>query len=93
MPDVCELSGEMLLYTKKCFKELITTGKIKEIRPGDVWYKEREDFSENAIGTDMECHANTEFELLRGNPVFKGKILGGSLESIYYIFDVISFVY
>ena len=87
LTDVCELSNEMLPYTKKYFEELITTGKIKEVRPSDVWYQEREDFSENAVGTDMEKYTNAGFELLSGKPVFKGKILGGCLESIYYVFD------
>jgi len=87
LPDVCELSNEMLPYTQKYFEELITTGKIKEVRPSDVWYQEREDFSENAVGTDMEKHTNAGFELLSGEPIFKGKILGGCLESIYNVFD------
>lgn len=87
LPDVCELSNEMLPYTKKYFEELLTTGKIKEVRPSDVWYSEREDFSENAVGIDMEKHTNTGFELLSGKPIFKGKILGGCLESIYDMFD------
>ena len=30
LPDICELSNEMLPYTKRYFEELITTGKIKE---------------------------------------------------------------
>ena len=77
----------MLPYTKKYFEELITTGKIKEVRPSNVWYQEREDFSENAVGTDMEKHINTGFELLSGKPIFEGKILGGCLESIYDMFD------
>lgn len=87
LPDVCELSDEMLPYTKKYFEELITTGKIREIRPSDVRYKEREDFSEAAIGVAMESFPNSGFELLRGNPVFRGEILGGCIESIYDIFD------
>lgn len=87
LPDVCELSNEMLPYTKKYFEELITTGKIQKISPSDVWYREREDFSEKAVGTEMEKHINTGFELLSGESVFKGKILGGCLESIYQFFD------
>lgn len=87
LPDVCELSKEMLPYTKKYFEELITTGEIKEIRPSDVWYQEREDFSENAVGIEMESYRNTGFELLKGQSMFKGKILGGCIESIYDIFD------
>ena len=87
LSDIYELSNEILPYTKKYFEELIKTGEIKEIVPSDVWYQEREDFSENAVGTDMKKHINTGFELLRGKPVFAGKILGGCLDSIYYMFD------
>lgn len=35
----------------------------------------------------MEKYTNDGFELLSGKPVFKGKTLGGCLESIYYVFD------
>lgn len=87
LPDVCELSNEMLPYTKKYFEELIITGKIQEIRYSNVWYQEREDFSESGIGVDMQQFENKGFELLRGNPIFNGEILGGCLESIYYMFD------
>lgn len=87
LPDVCELSKEMLPYSKRFFEELINTGKIKEIYPSDVWYNEREDFSEKAIGISMEEHQNSGFELIRGNAKFEGKILGGCLESIFDIFD------
>lgn len=87
LPDVCELSKDMLPYTKQYFEKLVTTGKIKEIRPSDVWYQEREDFSENAVWVEMCSYPNKGFELLKGQPIFKGKILGGCLESIYDIFD------
>lgn len=87
LPDICELSNEMLPYSKYFFEELINTGKIKEIYPSDVWYNEREDFSEKAIGISMEEHHNSGFELLRGNSKFEGKILGGCLDSIFNIFD------
>ena len=87
LPDVCELSNEMLPYSKHFFEELINTGKIKEIYPSDVWYNEREDFSEKAIGISMKEHHNSGFELLRGNAKFEGQILGGCLDSIFNIFD------
>ena len=87
LPDICELSNEMLPYSKHFFEELINNGKIKEIYPSDVWYNEREDFSEKAIGISMEEHHNHGFELIRGNAKFEGKILGGCLESIFDIFD------
>lgn len=87
LPDICELSSEMLPYTRQYFEELLTRGEIKEIQPSQVWYQEREDFSENAIGKEMTSYLNTGFELLKGQPIFKGKILGGCLDSMYDIFD------
>ena len=87
LPDICELSNEMLPYSKHFFEELINNGEIKEIYPSDVWYNEREDFSEKAKGISMEEHHNGGFELIRGNVKFEGKILGGCLESIFDIFD------
>lgn len=87
LPDVCELSSEMLPYTKRYFEELINTGTIKEIRPSDVWYQEREDFSEKSVGVSMKSYTNQGFELINGEPVFEGQILGGCLESIFDFFD------
>ena len=69
------------------FKELIETGRISEIRPSDVWYEERTNFSPKALGTPRVSHANTGFDLLQGNAQFEGEILGGCLESLYDIFD------
>ncbi|CAI3509444.1 LD-carboxypeptidase [Enterococcus cecorum] len=90
LPDICELSDEMLPYTKKYLEELLSTGKIAQIRSSDVWYEERIDFSEKAIGTKLIKHHNIGFERLRGKSVFKGKILGGCLESIYEMIDTSS---
>lgn len=87
LADICELDHNLLPYTASFFEELIHTGKIKEIRPSDVWYEERKDWSVNAIGTKRIAHENKGFELLQGNSVFSGKILGGCLESMYDIFD------
>ena len=87
LPDVCELSNEMLPYSKHFFEELINNGKIKEIYSSDIWYNEREDFSEKSIGISIEEHQNRGFELLRGNAKFEGQILGGCLETIFDIFD------
>ena len=87
LPDICELAEDMLPYTESYFKELIETGTIKEIRPSKVWYRERQDFSEKSLGQEMESYPDTGFELLKGPGKFKGKILGGCIESIYTIFD------
>ena len=87
LADICELDNEMLPYSFHYFKELIKTGRISEIRPSDLWYEERTDFSPKALGTARISHVNTGFDLLQGNAQFEGEILGGCLESLYDIFD------
>lgn len=87
LADLCELDSDMLPYSKKCFEELIQAGKIKEIRPSDVWYGERTVFDESQIGIPRIKHKNTGFELLQGSPVFSGEILGGCIDSIYDMFN------
>lgn len=87
LSDICELENDMLPYSRQYFEELIQTGKIKEIRPSDIWYEERTDFDESQMGVPRVRHSNSGFELLQGSPTFSGKILGGCIESIYDIFN------
>ncbi|MBR2673838.1 MAG: LD-carboxypeptidase [Mogibacterium sp.] len=87
LADICELDKEMLPYTKSYFEELIQTGEIKVIRPSDTWYEAREDYGIEQIGTSLKSHPNAGFELLQGNAVFSGKILGGCIDSIYDMFN------
>ena len=87
LPDICELSNGMLPYSQKYFDELINTGTIKEVHPSEIWYEERKDFSEGSIGVSMKSHNNAGFELLCGDPIFEGEILGGCINTIYDIFD------
>ena len=85
--DICELGPQMHPYTRKYFEELITTGTIREITPSDVWYGERECFTPEQVGKQLPAHPNQGFELLQGEPVFSGKILGGCIDSLYDFFD------
>lgn len=87
LPDVCELANDMLPYTESYFKELIETGTISKIRPSDVWYDSRMDFSPASIGTETTAHKNEGFILLQGNGSFEGEILGGCVDTIYDIFN------
>lgn len=87
LSDVCEMEPEMLPYTRKYFEELITTGSIREITPGEVWYESRTDYSESQLGTRLPAHPNRGFELFQGNAVFGGKILGGCIDTIFDMFD------
>lgn len=83
LTDLAELADGMLPYTASWFKSYFHGAD--EIIASDIWYEERTDFSENAIGqprvAHQECHG---FELLqRGTRDFQGKLLGGCLESLY----------
>lgn len=86
LPDVCELSQDMLPYTKHYFNELLFTGTISKIVPSPVWYDTREIFQESEIGKNMPAHSNQGFELLQGNSVFKGQILGGCIDTMFDMF-------
>lgn len=86
LADVCELSRDMLPYTKHYFEELIHTGTIREIRPSDTWYECRTDFGIEQVDVPLPSHTDHGFELLQGSPVFSGEILGGCLDSIYDFF-------
>ena len=87
LPDICELSSEMLPYTRKYFEELINTENISEICPSDIWYEERKNFGIDQAGKPLISHPNSGFELLQGPSVFSGKILGGCIDSIYDMFN------
>ncbi|MDD7201628.1 MAG: LD-carboxypeptidase [Sphaerochaetaceae bacterium] len=87
LPDICELDNEMIPYTRQYFEELVRTGTISRIVPSDVWYEARKDFSESSIGKPMPQHANQGFEVLQGSPVFRGKILGGCIDTLFDIFN------
>lgn len=86
LADVCEMGKDMLPYTKKYFEELIQSGRIKEVRPSEQWYECRTDFGVEQVGTSLTAHLNGGFELLQGNPVFSGEILGGCIDSIHDFF-------
>ena len=87
LPDVCELSPTMLPYTERYFTELLRTGTIREVTPSDVWYESRTDFSHAQVGIAPAAHPDNGFQLLQGNPVFFGEILGGCLDTLYDFFD------
>ena len=87
LADICELSPEMHPYTRKYFEELITTGGIREVTPSDLWYEGRQCFDPDQVGRPLISHPSHGFELLQGDPVFSGKILGGCIDSMYDLFD------
>lgn len=87
LADICELGPQMLPYSRTYFEELLSTGRIREVVPSETWYEEREVFSPDQVGKDRISYPDRGFELLQGQPVFSGKILGGCIDSIYDLFS------
>lgn len=84
--DLAEISDEMLPYSKKAFESYIEGNEYCEIISSEIWYKERTDFSREAVGTERISHKEEHgFELLQGKECFEGRLLGGCLESLYDI--------
>lgn len=87
---ICEIGGDdtyrLLPYSKKAFESYLEGHSYHEIVSSEIWYEERVDFSRAAVGTDRVSHKEERgFELLQGNPLFQGQLLGGCLESLYDI--------
>lgn len=87
LSDVCEMDTEMLPYTRRYFEELLRTGTIRQVKPSEVWYEGRTDYSPVRLGTPLPAHPAEGWKLLQGPPVFSGKILGGCLDTIHDFFD------
>ena len=83
LADLCELSEDMLPYTRHYFEELIHTGTIREVRPSEVWYSSRKHFTPDQVGVPHPSHPDRGWELLQGPSRFSGPILGGCIDSIY----------
>lgn len=87
LSDVCEMDTEMLPYTRRYFEELLRTGTIRQVKPSEVWYEGRTDYSPACLGTPLPAHPAEGWKLLQGPTVFSGKILGGCLDTIHDFFD------
>jgi len=87
LTEICELGPEMLPYSRGYFEELIETGRIAEVRPSPVWYEEHPSFGAEELGVAPVSHENGGFKLLQGPAVFRGKILGGCICTLFDLFD------
>lgn len=84
--DLAEIADEMLPYTKKAFESYFSGFKNRAVTSSELWYEERKDFSSAAVGKDRTAHREVRgYELLQGAHSFKGRLLGGCLESLYDI--------
>ncbi len=83
LADVCDIGKEMLPYSKNAFQGLFEGKETKEIVSSEFWYDERTDFSINALNTDRVKHNELRgYEVLQGGLNFKGKLLGGCVDTI-----------
>ena len=81
--DHAELSGDMLPYSKEQFESCFMPYRGRIIKPADCWYEERSDYSPSAIGTKPVKHREMHgYELLQGEAVFEGELLGGCIDSL-----------
>lgn len=79
--DFAEFENNMLPYTKNSLMYLFNAPNNYEIKPSDVWYKERTDFSPASVGTLREKFSETNgYEVLQGTGTATGKLIGGCLE-------------
>lgn len=84
--DLGEIADQMLPYTKRAFEGYFAGQEMKTIVASDLWYEERKDFSRAAMGTDRVAHREARgYEILQGKGKFRGRLLGGCLESFYDI--------
>ena len=87
LPDICELSPDMLPYTRQFFEELIETGRINMIFPSHFWYEQRTSFGPDQRFKSLPMYEDKGFQLIQGPSKFSGKILGGCIDSMYDMFD------
>ena len=84
--DLGEIANEMLPYSRNAFESYLEGSTYNTIVSSGIWYEERTDFSEAAVGTDRVSHKEEHgFERLQGDDFFEGRLLGGCLESLYGI--------
>ncbi|MCI9493203.1 MAG: LD-carboxypeptidase [Lachnospiraceae bacterium] len=80
--ELAEIAEEMLPYSREAF--LGCFHGFTSIKPSELWYEERKDFSRAAIGINRVSHKESHgYELLCGSPIVEGELLGGCLESLY----------
>lgn len=84
--DLAELADNMLPYTKDAFGRYFADSHTDTACASKYWYEERTDFSPASIGTDRKTHLETRgYELLQGEEVFGGELLGGCIDTLYDI--------
>ena len=84
--DFCEQEGQILPFTKQNIENLSNETNTLKIAHSNIWYEDRKDYSAKQNYVKRISHKDIkDFEFLRGKGIYKGKLLGGCLESLYSI--------
>ncbi|VWL85558.1 S66 family peptidase [Oceanivirga miroungae] len=87
LTDISELDLDMLEYSKNALYNLFTENEFI-YSPSKYWYEERKDFSKKQLNIPRVKHKELRgYELLKGNKVFSGRLIGGCIESICRYLD------
>lgn len=84
LTDFAEFAKDMLPYTKSWTLELLEPTESREIISSPYWYEERKSFGVEQIGIDRISHQEMRgYEVLRGEGMVDGELLGGCIESLH----------
>jgi muramoyltetrapeptide carboxypeptidase LdcA involved in peptidoglycan recycling len=84
MTDFAE-NVEMLSYTVDMVKRTLFSNEvIGEIKPADEWTSERLEWVEENKNTRRTMQKNTGYEMLQGNGVVQGRLIGGCIEVLEF---------
>ena len=84
LTDFAEHDQHMLAYTEHAINNLFRTDAIMDIQSSPTWYMDRTDYSVKALGTPRRQHVeNKGHDIIYGNGIIEGPLLGGCLESLY----------
>lgn len=82
--DFAEFGNGMLEYTKNFFLNMFKSNKKTDIIISKYWYKDRTNYSIEYLNENREpILEKRDYEVLNGEGVIVGKLLGGNLECLY----------
>lgn len=80
--DLSEMEEDILPYTKNTIESYFN-GHM-DIVSSDYWYEERKEFSSKQLGVARVRHEEKRhYEVLQGDGIVEGRLLGGCLETLY----------
>ncbi|BDR57225.1 S66 family peptidase [Xylocopilactobacillus apis] len=82
--DLAELDYDLLPYTKQTLDHYFHDYEKTDIVSSPIWYEERTGFSKKSLKTARKSHPEEHgYEILRGQGVVTGELLGGCLDSLH----------